>query len=460
MLKTQGSFQQRSFFDSLITDALKASPLLSKVDSVLNDLPYLLDPFVTAYEKDRTARGVDHNFGRPTTPVESVVRLILLKHLHKNCAFRDVEERTKTDYAWKGFAKLSLTDKVPDHTSLNNWELFFGEKAIEKLHSQIIDYCAEKRIIKGRKLRTGTTVAPAHIHYPTDSGLLADAVRVITRTVEKFVPVAKIKRYFRSQARNIKDKMREIGNSLKKRAGEVKTLVKTLTREIMNITEKVVERGRSVRDEMTRTGDTALLAAQLQLDHCLKLASILIRQTVKRLAGEHIGNRVVSIFQPKMRPIVKGKLWPPCEFGRKMQVDEVECGIISDWKIFATNRQDTKTVVPAVNRHKRRFGRDPTLVAADRGCHSEENQAILKGRITRVSIPHRGYKTKRRLRTERARWFREAQDWRAGGEATISVLKRTSAVGKNRAKTEFGYLQGIGWGIIGRNLRTIAVLTR
>ncbi|OGL79325.1 hypothetical protein A3J43_03705 [Candidatus Uhrbacteria bacterium RIFCSPHIGHO2_12_FULL_54_23] len=459
MLTTQGTLAQRSFFDSLIEDALKANPLLSKVDAVLNELPHLLDPFVASYGKDRAERGINSGFGRPTTPIESVVRLILVKHLHKNCAFRDVEERTKTDYAWKGFAKLSLTDKVPDHTSLNNWELFFGEKAIGKLHSQIMDYCAEKRIVKGKRLRTDTTVTPAHIHYPTDAGLLADAVRVITRTVEKIKKVTKLKTVFRSRVRAVKDKMREIGNSLKKRTGEAKTAVKTITREIMKITEKVAERGRMVKDELSRVGDLAAFAAEKQLERFLGLADILIRQTVQRFAGQQIRNRVVSVFQPKMRPIVKGKLWPPCEFGRKMRVDEVEHGIISDWKIFATNRPDTKKVVPAVNRHKRRFGRDPTLLAVDRGCHSEANEERLKARITRVSIPHRGYKTKRRLRTERARWFREAQDWRAGGEATISVLKRTSAVGKNRAKTEFGYLQGIGWGVIGRNLRTIAALS-
>ena len=387
------------------------------------------------------------------------MRFILLKHLHKNCAFRDVEERAKTDYAWKGFAKLSLTDRVPDHTSLNNWELFFGEKAIGKLHNQIMDYCAEKRIMKGKKLRTDTTVAPAHIHYPTDSGLLADAVRVITRIVKKVKETMKLKTVFRSRMRAVKDKVREIGNSLKKRAGGAKEAVKTITREIMTIAAKVAARAGEVRDELTRTGDAALLAAQMQLDHWRVLAGILIGQTVKRLAGETIRNRVVSIFQPSMRPIPKGKLFPPCEFGRKMQVDEVEHGIISDWRIFLTNRNDTKIVVPSVNRHKRRFGRDPTLLAADRGCHSPDNEERLKPRIKHLSLPQRGYKTKRRLRTERARWFRKAQDWRAGGEATISVLKRTSAVGKNRAKTEFGYLQGIGWGIIGRNLRTIAALT-
>lgn len=459
MLTTHGSLTQRSFFDSLIESALTANPLLTKVDAVLTQLPQLLDPFIAAYEDDRNARGIDSSFGRPTIPVESIVRLILLKHLHKNCALRDVEERTKTDYAWKGFAKLSLTDKVPDHATLNKWELFFGERSIEKLHSQIIRYCATQKIVKGKKLRTDTTVAPAHIHYPTDSSLLADAVRVITRTVEKLKQVTFLKTVFRSRVRSVKEKLREIGNSLKKRTGGAKTAVKTITAKIMKITQKVVERGRLIQDELAHARNVSTLAAGKELDHFLGIGDTLIRQTMKALRHEKIANRVVSVFQPSMRPIVKGKLWPPCEFGRKVQVDEVEHGIISDWKIFTRNVPDTQTIIPAVNRHRQRFGHDPTLVATDRGYDSQENQSLLKSRIRHVSIPQRGHKTRARLRTEKSRWFRVAQNWRAAGEATISVLKRTSAMGKNRAKTEFGYLQNISWGIIGRNLRTIAALT-
>lgn len=459
MLRTQGSQRQMSFFDGLIESALASNPLLSQVDAILNAMPDLLVPFIAAYGSDRIKRGVDDSFGRPTIPIESVIRSILTKHLHKNCTFRDVEERLKTDYAWKGFTKLSLTDPVPDHTALNKWELFFGERSIRKLHDQIIEYCKEQKIVKGKKFRTDTTVAPANIHYPTDSGLLSDVVRVITRTIEKAVPVIKIKRYFRTKAKAVKDKMREIGNSLKKRTWEAKQTVKSITKEIVVLTKKVVTRANAIKDQIQTTGTLMAVAAQETLARFIGLAQTLIQQTTKALEGKKIKNRIVSIFQPGMRPIVKGKLFPPCEFGRKTQIDEIENNIISDWKVFTRNEPDTDVVVPAIDRHRKRFGHDPTLVATDRGCDSEENQQTLKPRVNHVSIPHRGFKTKQRLRTEKSRWFREAQDWRAGGEATISVLKRTSSVGQNRAKTEFGHLQGIAWGIVGRNLRTIAALS-
>jgi len=104
-----------------------------------------------------------------------------------------VEQRTKTDYAWKGFAKLSLTDKVPDHSTLGLWEQFFGEASLKQLHDKIINYCLDKKIIKGRKFQTDTTVAEANMPYPTDSSIMGDAVRVITRMIEKIKQVVKLK---------------------------------------------------------------------------------------------------------------------------------------------------------------------------------------------------------------------------------------------------------------------------
>ena len=164
MLKTHGSLQQRSFFDSLIEDALHSDVVLSRVDAVLKELPHLLDSFVASYDDDRKARGINTSFGRPTIPVESILRLILLKHLHKNCTLRDIEKRTTTDYAWKGFAKLSLTDKVPDHTALNKWELFFGEQSIQKLHSQIIRSSKERNFARIALLLLPISTIPQILH--------------------------------------------------------------------------------------------------------------------------------------------------------------------------------------------------------------------------------------------------------------------------------------------------------
>jgi len=163
--------RQLSFADYLLPEALAKNPLLTKVDTILTDNPELLNPLVSAYQKDRKEKEIDHNFGRPTVALETFIRLLLLKYLHKNCDLREVENRTKTDLAWKAFAKLSTDAKVPDFTTLNKWELFFDEEIIRQLHDKLISYCEEQKLVKGRVFRTDTTVTEANIHYPTDASL-------------------------------------------------------------------------------------------------------------------------------------------------------------------------------------------------------------------------------------------------------------------------------------------------
>ena len=103
-------------------------------------------------------------------------------------------------------------------------------------------------------------------------------------------------------------------------------------------------------------------------------------------------------------------------------------------------------------------GHDPNAMATDRGYWSEQNESQLKERIKKVSMPLRGHKSKRRLRTEHSQWFRDLQDFRAGNESKISQLKRVFGLGKSNTKTEDGFDSFVGWGIVGCNLKTIARL--
>jgi len=448
---------QRSFYDHLLAGALAQHSLLAKTDAILNSVPDLLEPFIAAYTLDREQRNVDEDFGRGTISLESVVRLLIVKRLHKECAWREVEEHAKTDYAWKAFAKLSITDTVPDHTTLIKWEQFFGEQALRSLHEAVIAYAAGKKIVKGKKFRADTTVVPANVHYPTDASLLGDAMRVLTRTVQKIKKAFMLKTVFRSRMRIVKQKLIRMGYALKTRATDAKAQAKRTTAELLLLATSVLANARKINAEWARNGRTATGRLAKQFARHLAISQKLIQQTGRVLAGKKIKDRIVSFFQPSMRPIAKGKLFPPCEFGRKVIVDETDGNLVSDWTILNGNPHDATLLEDRLDRHKDRFGRDPTLVATDRGFWSQENEETLKGRIAKLSIPQRGYKTKTRLRTERGAWFRDAQRWRAGGEAKQSWLKRTFGWGHSRAKTEAGYDRGIGWGVLSCNLKVLAL---
>lgn len=459
MLTIQAPLKQPSFFDNEVNRALQSNELLSKIDDLLDEILELLAPFIKKYKEDREKRCVSADIGKPTASIESIVRLILLKHLHTNCSYRDVETRTKTDLAWKGFAKLRFADPVPDYSTLAKWVTFFGEGTISELHDQIIDHLRKKKIIKGRKLRTDTTVAKANIHYPTDVSLLGDAIRVITQTVKKIKKVVKLKTVFRPRMKRVKVKIYELNHSLSKRTGEAKESIKKVTRELARMATAVAEKAESISNELEGMSQEAASCLHGELDKYIEICKKLVDQTEVRLNGGKLTNRIVSVFQPSMRPIKKGKRSVSCEFGKKLEIDEVEHGIISDWQVYEGNPGDSDLLIPCVDRHNDRFGRDPTEISTDRGFASEDNEDKLKGRVKRISIPQRGKKTKRRQRTERSRWFQTQQRWRAGGEAKISWLKRSFECGQNKAKTEEGYDQAIGWSIVGCNLKVVARLT-
>ena len=452
--------KQLSFADYLLPEALAKNELLTKVDSILSSMPELLQPLVDAYIKDRKGKGIDPVFGRPTIALETFIRMLLLKHLYKNCDLREVESRTKTDLAWKAFAGLSTQDKVPDFTTLNKWELFFGESAIRKLNDTIIGYCQKQKLVKGKSFRTDTTVTEANIHYPTDASLLKDVARVVTRTVKKIKAAVKEKISFRSRLGAINKKVYGIVKVLKNRTNEAKTRVKQLTSEITAIVKKVLDEAAVAGKQMAGKAGMLGLGLEIALDKHITLGKQLLEQTLKVLKGEKIQDRIVSFFQPHMRPIVKGKMGKPVEFGKKAEITECEHNIITDYNIHIGNPNDSGVFLEAVKRHKQKFKQPPGLVATDRGGWSEENVKELKAMgVKHISIPQRGHKTRQRERTEDSKWFKSAQRWRAGGEGKISWLKRSFGMGRSRAKTEQGFDTGIGMAVLACNLKQISLAT-
>lgn len=269
MLKIYAS-DQKSFFDYCLDDALKKNQMLFKINSILNETPNLIQPFIDFYLQDRKAKQINIHFGKPTIALESFVRLLLLKHLHKNCDYREVEDRTNTDYAWKAFAKLSAVDIVPDFTTLAKWEEFFGEKTIRDLHDKIIDRCQQKKIIKGNKMRTDTTVVEANMHYPTDASILLDGIKSITGTVKKIKKVIKIKTAFRARVKFIKKKIFNLSNSLKKRTGQAKQAATKTVEKIKETAKKIIKKAGNIAKEIK---SKAMGKTKKMLQEKIKLAN-------------------------------------------------------------------------------------------------------------------------------------------------------------------------------------------
>jgi len=191
-----------------------------------------------------------------------------------------------------------------------------------------------------------------------------------------------------------------------------------------------------------------------QVEQALDDLRTVIRQSRAATAGDRIPDRIVSWADPDARPIKKGKLGQPVQCGDTVQIIEAEDGLVTDYTVERGNPGDTDALGPALDRHRAQFGRDPLIVATDRGYYSQANaQACANRGIRTVAIPKRGNKSVARRAQERRPAFRRAQRWRAGGEATISRLKRQYGLRRSRYRGDEAVATGIGLSVFAHNVR-------
>ncbi|MFC1612202.1 hypothetical protein ACFL6C_14655 [Myxococcota bacterium] len=182
-------------------------------------------------------------------------------------------------------------------------------------------------------------------------------------------------------------------------------------------------------------------AVKRDLDTMLPRVEQVIRQTRARVCRgiTNYPDKLLSLFEPRTCVIRKGKAHKPNEFGRVVDLVEVENGFVSDYQVLHGNPSDQGLLLPALRRHAQRFGRLPYTAATDRGFWSAKNEheAYALG-VKRVSIPATGKLSALRLRIQRTRWFRKAQRWRANGEGRIGTLKNVYGMDRCMYKGEKG----------------------
>lgn len=166
---------------------------------------------------------------------------------------------------------------------------------------------------------------------------------------------------------------------------------------------------------------------------------------------------IVRLFEPHTQIIRRGKRDQSTGFGRTVWLDEVDGGIIRPYAVLAGNPSDTGQVAPALAQQQRLFDHPPAVLAGDRGIPTAENELLARQMgVKFVAVPQPGATAAGRRSSERKRWFRRAQRFRAGMEGRISVLKRRGNLGRCRDHGDAGFQRWVGWGVITANLTTIA----
>jgi len=312
-------------------------------------------------------------------------------------------------------------------------------------------------------------VIEANVAYPSDSGLLAKGVAKIAATAKKLRGLGFATRTkLADKTRSVRARAHSINANLRRRNDDKMTIVKRINAELADIAERVAGQAdavaRNARRRLKALGDNAsghARAAVITLERTAELTRRIAAQTRMRLAGQtpEGANRIVSLHDADARPIVKGRLGKPVEFGYKGQIVDNEDGVIVDHNIEAGNPPDAEQLAPAIRRIKRRTGRAPRTVVADRGYGEQGVEDELRDEGVRYPVlPRKGRPTPARRQIENRRAFRRHVRWRTGSEGRISCVKRDFGLNRTRFDGIEGARTWCGHSVFTHNLVKISSL--
>ena len=454
---------QRTFGDGFVAEAVGDVPeaWMPQADALLDDdllLAAVYDALGTRHPQSRTR-------GRRGAPAEMVLRLLVLKHL-RHWSYATLEREVRTNLVYRVFTRVG-GGKVPDAKTMGRWGLAVAPAVVEQLHQRLVAMARDARVVEGRRMRVDTTVVETPIHYPTDSSLLGDGVRVLTRTMKQVTAIAgAVGATLRDRSRSVRYRLWEIGRIARSKGAQrqdkltraYQRLVATTSRVVGQATRFSREIGAGVKRARTVLQHAALEGLRQELDTFVPRVQQVLRQTRARVFGgdTHVTDKLLSVFEPSTEVIRKGKAGKPTEFGKMVKLQEAEHQIITEYVVYETRPSDADLLLPALAAHTQTFGHVPRLVAADAAFYSAANEAAAHALgVTRVCMPSANTKSVARKRDQKKRWFKNGQTWRTGCEGRISVVKRRHGLNRSRYKGEAGMKRWVGLGVIADNLINI-----
>lgn len=397
--------------------------------------------------------------GRNSTPVEVVLRMLVVKRLY-GYSYEDTVERVRDSLNLRRFCRVYLND-VPVDTTLLRWANLIQPKTLEKFNERIVRLAVERKVTSGRKLRTDGTVVESNIRPPSDNRLLADGVRVLARTVVRARALLKqkVQEPFEDFTQAAKQRARQIGETLRKKTEAAKTAGRQQYQELLEMTRKTIESARCIQKQLRRQREQKAKRLNQILETFLPRTEQVIDQTTRRiLQAEQVpaSEKIVSLFEAHTDIICRGKESRPVEYGHKIWLNEVEGGLVSHYRILDGNPSDEQQWKPSLKAHLKTFHQPPHQASGDRGLYSEPNEQLAQDLgVKRVILPQPGYRSKARLKHERKAWFVKGRHWHAGVEGRISVLKRAHDLGRCLAHGPTGFPCWVGWGVIAGNLAVL-----
>jgi transposase, IS5 family len=430
-------------------------------DQVLADEQIIAAVYEALAQRHPNSRGR----GRRGVPAEIVLRLLILKHV-RNWSYEALEREVRANLVYRDFTRVG-GGKTPDAKTMGRWGLALGPEVLKQIHERLVRIARDNGVTTGRRMRVDTTVVETNIHHPTDSTLLGDGVRVLTRLMKKITGIAGAAgTKLRDRTRSVKFRLLDIGRVARAKGPVRQDRLTQHYRHLLDATSRVVGQAKRFSNEIAHgvkrsksvVKQLALEGLRRQLDEMLPRVQQVMKQTRARIfrGNTRSEGKLLSLFEPSTEVIRKGKAGKPNEFGKMVKLQEAENQIVVDYEVYARRPNDSDILVAAIETHQALLERTPRLVAADAAFYSNKNEAAAKAKgVKRVCIPNRSTKSPERKREQKKRWFRNGQKWRTGCEGRISVVKRRHGLDRCRYRGFVGMQRWVGLGVIADNLVNI-----
>ena len=392
------------------------------------------------------------------------MRLMLLKQRYR-WGYRTLVAEVSDSIHLRRFCRTSLSERVPDESTVRKLTRRIGPETVAELTRALIVKATREKRFRPRAVRIDSTVTAADVKYPTDAGLAASGVRTLAREGRKLAKLfGEQNRRVRDRSRSMGRKLRAISRTIRRRSGEAKAEVIKLTAETGELLARSISEARRLAARARRKARGCGVAAKLKAaaaleemtDRCEKVPG----QIKQRVAGEPIKDRIVSLSDPDARPIRKGKLGKPNEFGFVSQLAEVTDntkpgarGLILPASTGLGNPAE-ETLLPGTIAELERLGIRPREIAIDGAFKPAATNTAFAGlQPKQVFIAGR-------QEPQSKRSARRLRRYRTGQEGRISHLKRRYGLDRTRLKGDQGRQIWTEWAILTYNTHTVAIRTR
>ena len=383
---------------------------------------------------------------------DQVVRAAIVKQTftftYKELAFHIIDSNSL-----RRFMRIGIADKGFKKSVLNKNVKALSPQTWEAINAQVVQYADDEKIEKGRQVRIDCTVVESNIHEPTDSSLLWDSVRVLTRLLHRAKEEFGLRVLFQDHSRRAKRRLLGIMNSRSKKDRKSKYA------DLIKVTNKSIGYAQSAIEAIDNVASIGhgLVALRLDLNQYSQLAARVIDQTQRRvMLGEDVpaSDKVVSLFETHTDIFVKDRR--DTFFGHKICLTGGASNLIIDCLIVDGNPADSNLTIDMLDRQKELYGRYPLKVALDGGFASKDNLTKAKEK----QIKDVCFAKKRGLKTEdmcRSQWvYNRLRRFRAGIESGISWVKRCFGMTRCTWKGLRSFKSYVWASIVSANLLTLA----